>query len=85
MAGSSKSTTFDRIEYVPIGELLIDWEKSNAEKLRTSAHILGDFIKAAKELGGSCIVSCDGSTGGTVKVCRAKREEIPALPDAYQE
>ena len=67
-----------------MGVLLIDWEKTNAEKLDALAHILGDVIKAAKELGGSCIVSCDGSTGGTVKVSRAKREEIPALPEDMQ-
>ena len=84
MAGSSKSTIFDRIEYVPMGVLLIDWEKTNAEKLDALAHILGDVIKAAKELGGSCTVNCDGSSGGTVQVSRAKREEIPALPEDMQ-
>ena len=67
-----------------MGELLIDWEKSNSEKLRGLAHLRMDVIKAAKELGGSCIVSCDGSEGGTLKVSRAKREEIPALPEDMQ-
>ena len=84
MAGSSKPTIFNRIEYIPMGVLLIDWEKANAEKLRALAHLLGDVIRAAKELGGSCIVSCDGSKGGTVKVSRANREEIPALPEDMQ-
>ena len=84
MAGSSKLTIFDRIEHVPMGVLLIDWEKSNAEKLDALAHILGDVIKAAKELGGSGIVSCDGSKGGTLKVSRDEREEIPALPEDMQ-
>ena len=67
-----------------MGVLLIDWEKSNAEKLDALAHILGDVIKVAKELGGSCIVSCDGSQGGTLKVSRAEREEILALPEDMQ-
>ena len=84
MTGSSKLTIFDRIEYVPMGVLLIDWEKTNAEKLDALAHILGNVIKAAKELGRSCIVSCDGSKGGTLKVSRAEREEIPALPEDMQ-
>ena len=84
MTGSSRLTIFDRIEYVPIGVLLIDWEKTNAEKLEALAHILGDVIKAAKELGGSCIVNCDGSKGGTLKVSRAESEEIPALPEDMQ-
>ena len=64
-----------------MGVLLIDWEKTNAEKLDALAHILGDVIRAAKELGGSYIVCCDESTGGTVRVSRANREEIPALPE----
>ena len=64
-----------------MGVLLIDWERSNAAKLRALADILGDVIEAAKELGGSCIVTCDGSEGGTLKVSKAKRMEIPALPE----
>ena len=83
-AGSSKSTIFDRIEYIPMGVLLIDWEKSNASKLRALAQDLREVIEAAKELGWCCIVSCDGREGGMVKVSRAKREEVPALPEDMQ-
>ena len=82
--GPSRSTVFGRIRQVPVGKLLIGWEKANAEKLRALAHILGDVIKAAKEIGSSCIVSCSGSEGAPLGVFKAGREEVPALPEDMQ-
>lgn len=77
---SSHSTVFSRIRLVPMGELLIGWENTNAEKLRALAHILRQVTEAAKEFGGSCIVSFDGSKGAPLKVTRAEGEEVPPLP-----
>lgn len=62
--GPTRSTVFDRIRIVPMGELLLGWEKTNAEKLRALAHVLRRVIKAAKALGESCIVSSGGREGG---------------------
>lgn len=82
--GSARSTIFDRIRLIPTGDLLIGWEKTNAEKLRALAHVLGQVIKAANELGGSCIVNSDGSEGAPLKVSKAEGEEVPALPESMQ-
>ena len=82
--GSTRSTIFDCIRLIPTGDLLIGWEKTNAEKLRALAHVLGQVIKAAKELRGSCIVTSDGIDGGSLKVIRAEGEEVPALPEDMQ-
>lgn len=79
--GGIRSTTFNRIRLVPMGELLIGWEKTNAEKLRGLANVLGQVIKAAKELGGSCVANFDGSEGTLLKVTKAGGEEVPALPE----
>lgn len=79
--GPTRSTIFNRIRLVPMGELLIDWEKTNAEKLRALSHVLGQVIEAAKGLGGSCIVNSDGSEGAPLKVTKAQGEEVPALPE----
>ena len=64
-----------------MGGLLIGWEKDNAEKLRALAHVLGQVIKAAKELGGSCTVSSDGDEGALLKVSRTEEEEALGLPE----
>ncbi|KAF6222405.1 hypothetical protein HO133_001491 [Letharia lupina] len=77
---SSRSTIFHRIRLIPMGDLLLDWEKTNAEKLRALGHVLRRVIEAAKELGGSCIVSSDKSEGASLKVSRAEEDEVPALP-----
>ena len=78
---SNRSTIFDRIRLIPMGDLLISWEESNAEKLRALAHVLRQVIKAAQDLGGSCIVSSDGSQGSSLKVSGDEAEEVPALPE----
>lgn len=77
---SNRSTNFNHIRRISIGNLLIAWEQSNAERLRALARVLGQVVKAAQELGGSCIVSSDGSQGSSLKVSRDEAEEIPALP-----
>ncbi len=77
---SSRSTIFNRIRLVPMGDLLLGWEEDNAEKLRAFAHALRKVIEAAKELGESCVVSFDGSEGASLNVSRAEAEEVPALP-----
>ena len=82
--GPNRSTTFHCIRLIPMGGLLIGWEKDNAEKLRALAHVLGQVIRAAKELGGSCTASSDGTEGASLKVSRAEREEVPALPEEMQ-
>lgn len=70
-ARSSRSTVFDHVIHVPIAELLIDWEKNNAEKIHALAHVLGEVIKAARDIGSSCIVSCNGKKGAPPIVSRA--------------
>ena len=80
----SRSTIFDCIRLIPMGDLLMAWEKTNAEKLRALAHVLKQVIKAAKGIGGSCIVSSDGGEGVSLKVSRAGGQEVPALPEKMQ-
>lgn len=81
---SSRSTIFNCIRLIPMGELLTAWEKTNAEKLRALGHILVQVREAAKELGGSCIVSSDGAERASLSVSRAEEEEAPALPEYMQ-
>ena len=79
-ARSSRSTIFDDVRHIPTGELLIGWEKNDAEKLRELANVLGKVIKAARKLGSSCIVSCNGKKRAPLMVSKARRKEVPALP-----
>ena len=79
--GTARSTIFNRIRLIPMGEMLIHWEQTNAEKLRGLTHVLAQVIKAAKDLGGSCIVSSDGRQGASLEVSRAEGEQVPALPE----
>ena len=81
---SSRSTIFNRIRLVPMGDLLLGWEADNAEKLRALAHALRQVIEAAKELGESCVVSFDGREGASLNVSRAEVEEVPVLPEDMQ-
>ena len=81
---SSRSTIFNRIRLVPMGDLLQGWEEDNAEKLRALAHALRNVIEAAKELGEACVVSFGGSEGASLNVSRAEAEEVPALPEDMQ-
>lgn len=84
-SGSNRrSTNFDRIRLISMGNLLVDWEQSNAERLRALANVLGQVIKAAQELGGSCIISSDGSQRSSLKVSRDEAKEVPALPKDMQ-
>ena len=78
---SDRSTIFSRIRLIPMGHLLISWEQTNAERLRALVHALRHVIKEAQELGGSCIVSSDGSKGSSLKVSGDEAEEVPALPE----
>ena len=82
--GTARSTIFDRIRLIPMGELLIHWEKTHAEKLRGLKHILTQVIKAAKDLGGSCTVRFDGSQQSSLEVSRAEGGQVPALPEDMQ-
>lgn len=83
-ARSRRSTVFDHVIHVPIGELLIEWEKNNAEKLHALAQVLGEVIKATREIGSSCIVSCNGKKGAPLIVSKARGKEVPALPKDMQ-
>ena len=82
--GTAHSTIFDCIRLIPMAELLIQWEKTNAEKLRGLKHVLEQVIKAAKDLGGSCIVRSDGSPRASLEVSRAEGTQVPALPEYMQ-
>ena len=82
--GTAHSTSFDCIRLIPMTDLLIQWEESNAEKLRGLGRILEQVIKAAKDLGGSCIVRSDGSQQSSLEVSRAEGEQVPALPENMQ-
>ena len=82
--GTAHSTIFDRIRLIPMGELLIHWEKTNAEKLRGLKHVLEQVIKAAKDLGGSCIVRSNGSQRASLEVSKAEGTQVPVLPKDMQ-
>ena len=82
--GTAHSTIFDRIRLIPMAELLKHWEETNAENLRGLKHILEEVIKAAKDLGGSCIVRFDGSQMASLEVSRAEGTQVPALPEDMQ-
>ncbi|KAM0805108.1 hypothetical protein BDR22DRAFT_959646 [Usnea florida] len=82
--GTAHSTIFDRIRLIPMAELLMHWEETNAEKLRGLKHVLEQIIKAAKALGGSCIVRSDGSQRASLEVSRAEGTQVPALPEDMQ-
>ena len=79
--GTAHSTIFDRIRLIPMGELLTHWEKTNAERLRGLKLILTQVVKAAKDLGGSCIVRSDGSRRASLEVSRDEEKQVPALPE----
>ena len=79
--GTAHSTIFDRIRIIPMAELLIHWEETNAEKLCGLKHVLEQVMKAAKDLGGSCIVRSDGSQRASLEVSRSEGEQVPALPE----
>ena len=81
---SNRSTNFNHIRRISMGGLLSGWEQSNEERLRALAHVLRQIIRAAQELGGSCIVSSDGSQGSSLKVSKDEAEEVPALPKDMQ-
>lgn len=76
-----RSTIFNNTRQIPMGDLLISWEQTNAEKLRALAHVLREIIEAAQELGRPCIVSSDGSEGSSLKVSGDEAEKVPALPE----
>ena len=82
--GTARSTIFSRIRLIPMGELLIQWEETNAEKLRGLKLVLAQVIKAAKDLGGSCIVRSDGSQRASLEVSRSEGTQVPALPEDMQ-
>ena len=82
--GSSPSTVFNLIRCVPMAGLLSAWEDNNAEKLRMLASVLTKIRKATEELGGSCIVNCNGGDGATLTVSRAEGGEVPVLPEDTQ-
>ena len=82
--GTAHSAIFDRIRLIPMAELLRHWEETNAEKLRDFKRILAQVIKAAKDLGGSCIVRSDGSQQSSLEVSGAEGGQVPALPEDMQ-
>lgn len=75
---------FTDIRVKPMAEKLVDWEAQNAKNVEKLSLVLKEVIGAAKGFKGSCIVSFDGTPGGSLKVCQAEEGQVPDLPDQLQ-